>query len=125
MFEVGVVGQFEASHTLRGNFGPATRRHGHTYRVEVAVRGMTLHDDGTLCDIGLLHDALGQLLAGIHYRDLDELDAFRDRNTTAETVARYLYEGIAPRLLGQGLDSLIVRVWESPQAWAAFEGGLA
>lgn len=125
MFEVGVVGRFEAAHSLRGNFGPATRRHGHTYRVEVSVRGRTVHDDGTLCDIGLLQDALGEVLAGLHYRDLDELEAFRDRNSTAEVVARYLYEELAPRLLGQRLESLAVRVWESPGAWAAFEGSLA
>ena len=121
-FEVGVVAQFEAAHALRGDFGPATRRHGHTYRVEVAVRGPALKPDGTLCDIGLLQEALKAVTDRLHYRDLDELPEFAGRNTTAEAVARHFFEAVAPRLAGQDVDTLHVRVWESPQAYAACEG---
>jgi 6-pyruvoyltetrahydropterin/6-carboxytetrahydropterin synthase len=124
MFEVGVVAQFEAAHRLHGEFGPATRRHGHTYRVEVAVRGPALRADGTLCDIGLLQQAVQDVVSGLHFRDLDELAAFEGRNSTAEVVAQYLFEQLAPRLADQGLSALVVRVWESPQAYASFEGTL-
>ena len=109
MFEVAVVGQFEAAHRLRGNFGPATRRHGHTYRVEVTARGPTLHPDGTLLDITRLQDAL---------REVAEL---AELNTTVETLAHYLFERIAERLGEQGLSSLRVRLWESPTASASYE----
>jgi 6-pyruvoyltetrahydropterin/6-carboxytetrahydropterin synthase len=124
MFEVGVVAQFEAAHHLRGAFGPATRRHGHTYRVEVAVRGPALHADGTLCDIGRLQQAVQDVVSSLHFRDLDELAAFEDRNSTAEVVAQHLFEQIAPHFTDQGLSALITRVWESPQAYASFEGAL-
>lgn len=122
MFEVGVVGQFEAAHRLRGDFGPATRRHGHTYRVEAAVQGDVLRQDGTLCDIGALQGAMQEALDVLHYRDLDELDAFAGRNTTAEAVALHIFQQIAPRLPKAGLLRLSVRVWESPGAWAAYVG---
>src|SRR5919199_4528997 len=121
MFEVGVVAHFEAAHRLHGNFGPATRTHGHTYRVEAAARGPTLRDDGTLFDITLLQQALRDVLDALHYRDLDEIPGFQGRNTTAEVVAQHLFDQIAPRLTGQGLASLAIRVWESPQAYASFE----
>jgi 6-pyruvoyltetrahydropterin/6-carboxytetrahydropterin synthase len=124
MFEVGVVAQFEAAHRLRGEFGPATRRHGHTYRVEIAVRGPALRADGTLCDIGRLQQAVQDVVSSLHYRDLDELAAFEGRNSTAEVVAQHLYEQIAPRFTDQGLSTLVARVWESPQAYASFEGAL-
>ena len=39
MYEVYVAARFEAAHRLVGDFGPATRMHGHTYRMEVIVRG--------------------------------------------------------------------------------------
>ncbi len=122
MFEVGVVAQFEAAHRLVGDFGPATRLHGHTYRVEVAVRGERLQEDGTLCDITTVQDAVKQVLDSLHYRDLSELDLFARRNTSAEVVAQVLFEQIAPALQGEQLVSLSVRVWESPQAYAAYEG---
>lgn len=124
MFEVGVTGQFEAAHQLRGDFGPATRLHGHTYRVEVAVRGESLKADGTLCDIAALQQAVDAALAGVHYRNLDELEVFAGRNTTAEVVAQALFEQIAPSMRGAGLHSLTVRVWESPAAYARLERDL-
>lgn len=120
MFEVGVVTQFEAAHSLRGDFGPATRRHGHTYRLEIAVRGPALRADGTLCDIGMLQSVVEDAVAPLHYQDLDELEVFAGRNTTAEAVALALCEIVASRLNSAGLSSLSVRVWESPQAYASY-----
>lgn len=122
MFEVGVIGQFEAAHHLTGDFGPATRTHGHTYRVEVSVRGGELRVDGTLLDIVPMQQGLERVLGELHYRDLAELEAFAGRNTTAETVARHIYEQIAPLVAGQGVARLHVRVWESPIAFAGYEG---
>jgi len=124
VYEIGVTDQFEAAHRLVGDFGPATRLHGHTYRVEVAVRGAALQADGTLVDIVRVQDALAAATGALHYRTLEDLPALAGLNTTAETVARYLFDQVAPSLLDQGLMSLAVRVWESPAAWAAYEGPL-
>ena len=52
MYEIYVAARFEAAHRLVGDFGPAARTHGHTYRMEVILRGQHLADDGTLYDIG-------------------------------------------------------------------------
>ena len=38
MYEVYVAARFEAAHRLVGAFGPATRTHGHTYRIESSWR---------------------------------------------------------------------------------------
>ncbi len=124
MYEVYVATQFEAAHRLVGDFGPATRTHGHTYRMEVILRGENLRDDATLYDIGLLRTAVEDLAASLHYRDLDEIPGLSDTNTTAEAVAHYCWERLAPPLHGQGLDSLAVRIWESPQVYAAREVSL-
>jgi 6-pyruvoyltetrahydropterin/6-carboxytetrahydropterin synthase len=119
VYEVGVVAQFEAAHRLVGDFGPATRMHGHTYRLEVVVRGERLRDDGTLFDIARLQDRVGGLVATMHFQDLADVPGLRGVNTTAEAVADYCWATLAGDLGGQGLTGLLVRVWESPQAWAA------
>ena len=121
MYEIFVSAQFEAAHRLEGDFGPATRTHGHTYRIEVIIRGQNLKDDGTLYDIGRLSPAVEELAASLHYRDLNEVPDLANTNTTAEAVAHYCWDKLAPPLNGQGLDSLTVRVWENPQAYAARE----
>ena len=125
MYEVYVAAQFEAAHRLVGDFGPAARTHGHTYRMEVIVRGESLSDEGTLYDIGELRSAVEGLADSLHYRDLNEVPGLATVNTTAEAVADYCWERLAPPLRGHGLASLAVRIWESPQVSAAREDNLA
>ena len=125
MYEVYVAARFEAAHRLVGPFGPAARTHGHTYRMEVILRGQHLADDGTLYDIGELGQAVEGLAGSMHYRDLNEVPGLADVNTTAEAVASYCWEKLAQSLRGRGLDSLTVRIWESPEAYAAREDALA
>jgi 6-pyruvoyltetrahydropterin/6-carboxytetrahydropterin synthase len=124
MYEVYVAARFEAAHRLVGDFGPATRTHGHTYRLETIVRGGNLREDGTLCDIGELRPAVEAVAASLHYRDLNEVPGLESVNTTAEVVAGYCWERLAPALRGAGLDTLTVRVWENPDVYAACEGPL-
>jgi 6-pyruvoyltetrahydropterin/6-carboxytetrahydropterin synthase len=125
MYEIYVATQFEAAHRLVGDFGPATRTHGHTYRMEVIVRGERLSDAGTLYDIGELRPGVEDLAASLHYRDLSDVPELVSVNTTAEAVADYCWEKLAPPLRGKDLDSLTVRIWESPQVYAAREDALA
>ena len=125
MYEIGVVAQFEAAHRLVGEFGAATRLHGHTYRVDVVVRGERLGDDGTLYDIGRLRSAVDDVVARLHYRDLGDVAGLAGVNTTAEAVARYCWDTLAPDLRGHRLASLLVRVWESPLVYAARDEALA
>jgi 6-pyruvoyltetrahydropterin/6-carboxytetrahydropterin synthase len=124
MYEVGVVAQFEAAHRLVGDFGPATRMHGHTYRVEVVVRGERLRDDGVLFDIGRLRESIDALMATMHLRDLADVPGLAGINTTAEAVADYCWAALETDLRGHGLATLLVRVWESPLAWAARDDAL-
>jgi 6-pyruvoyltetrahydropterin/6-carboxytetrahydropterin synthase len=124
MYEIYVSTQFEAAHRLVGDFGPATRTHGHTYRMEVILRGERLSEEGTLYDIGELRPAVEDLATSLHYRDLNDVPGLAGINTTAEAVADYCWEKLAPPLRGQNLYSLTVRIWESPQVYAAREDSL-
>jgi len=121
MFEVGVVAHFEAAHRLHGDFGPATRTHGHTYKVEAAARGKSLRGDGTLLDITVLQNALQAVIDDLHFRDLDEISGLQGQNTTAEIVARFIAGRIAPYIQEAELETPSVRVWDSPHAYAEYQ----
>jgi 6-pyruvoyltetrahydropterin/6-carboxytetrahydropterin synthase len=123
-FEVGIVASFIAHHHLVGDFGPASKPHEHAYRVEVSVSGGGLRADGTLFDITRLQNALSAVLGEIEGRDLNEIDGLAEPNPSAEVVARYLFERIAPALGDASLDHLRSQVWESPDAYASFTGTL-
>jgi len=121
-FEVGVEATFSASHHLVGDFGAASRPHAHDYRVQISVRGDGLRDDGTLFDISRLQQGLAEVIADIDGTNLNDLAT---SNPTAEVMARFLFDRVAPTVAGQGLARLEARLWESPEAFASYSADLA
>jgi 6-pyruvoyltetrahydropterin/6-carboxytetrahydropterin synthase len=119
MYEIGVVDEFDAVLSLKGDFGPATRLHGHAYKVQVVIQGERLDETGVLYDIARLRDALREILSGLHYQNLNEMEAFRDCNPTVEIVSRYIYDRMA-LALGDDAGGLKVTVWESPSAYSSY-----
>ena len=120
MYEVGIVEEFDAILSLKGDFGLATRLHGHTYRVKVAIQGDRLDEAGMLYDIGQLREGLKGILSHLHYQNLNEVDAFRDINPTVENVCKYISERLAPIVKRDRVRGLEVTVWESPTAFASY-----
>ena len=118
------------AHSFRGDvFGPAQRLHGATYVVDVEFRRPQLDADGVVVDIGRAGAVLHTILAAVNYRNLDEEAAFKDRNTTTEFLAAFVFEQVVKALergdLGagaHGVESIRVTLHESHIASASFEG---
>ncbi len=125
VFEVGVTVGFSAAHRLRGEFGPASRLHGHSYRVTVTVSGERLDESGALYDAGELRRLVGQLCNQLDYRDLDALEPPLAGNTTAERLAEFFVERLAPQLAGSGLHEVAATVRESEDVHASLRRALA
>jgi 6-pyruvoyltetrahydropterin/6-carboxytetrahydropterin synthase len=133
MYSLAVSDHVMIAHSFVGEvFGPAQQLHGATYAVEMEVRRAQLDGDGLVCDIGRALETLKAVLSEINYRNLDDMAAFRGRNTTTEFLAgeifRRLKEHIVQGALGPGtagaLTQMRVVLRESPVAWAACEGPL-
>jgi 6-pyruvoyl-tetrahydropterin synthase len=129
MFSICVRDHFMIAHSLRGEvFGPAQRVHGATYVVDAEFARDSLDEHGIVVDIGRARDALRQVLAAFDYRNLDEIDDFRGRNTTTEVLAEAVFTRLSSMLrageLGdaaRAVCALKVTLRESHLAWAAFE----
>lgn len=119
-FEIGITDEFESAHSLSGDFGPATRLHGHTYRVEVRVEASEIDSTGTFYDIGRLRAELSAALEPLHYQNLNHVEGLAGTNTTAEAVARYIFKKLAPALHAAGVEGLKVTVWESSSSFASY-----
>jgi 6-pyruvoyltetrahydropterin/6-carboxytetrahydropterin synthase len=132
MFSLSVRDHIMIAHSFRGEvFGPAQRLHGATFVVDCEVRRPALDADGLVVDIGLLSKVLGEELAKLNYRNLDEEPAFSGQNTTTEFLAQAIFARMAERIaagdLGPaaaGLTAMRVQLAESHIAWAAYEGPL-
>lgn len=129
MFAVEVRDHIMVAHSFRGSvFGPAQALHGATFVVDAAVYAKTLDENGIVIDIGRAHEVLKSLLQPINYKNLDEVEIFKGKNTTTEFLTQYLFEGLAEAARngelgrnGRDLHSIRVLISESHVARAWFE----
>lgn len=133
MYSLTVRDHFMIAHSFNGEiFGPAQGVHGATYVVDLEMRRVELDDDGLVVDIGLASQKLGEVLAELNYKNLDEVPEFKGKNTTTEFLAKVIFDRMAAGVRGgelgpaaAGLGSLKVSLHESHVAWASYEGELA
>ncbi len=133
MYGVEVRDHIMVAHSFRGEtFGLAQRLHGATFVVDVAFFRETLTADNIVVDIGRAHEALKATLAPLNYRNLDEVEAFRGKQTTTEFLSREIFDAMAAAArsgaLGpgsEGIGSIRVTLHELHVARAWFEGPVA
>lgn len=132
MYSITVRDHVMVAHSFRGEvFGPAQALHGATFVVDATFRRSELDADGIVVDIGLATTQLGDVLADLNYRNLDEHPEFGGVNTTTEFLARVVADRLVARVhdgaLGagaRGLSGVVVTLHESHVASASYERGL-
>jgi 6-pyruvoyl-tetrahydropterin synthase len=132
MYAVEVRDHIMVAHSFKGElFGPAQRLHGATFVVDVAFFREKLGPNDVVVDIGRAHEALKAALAPLNYRNLDELPAFKNTQSTTEALCKHIFNRMAEaaRTGGLGPDSdglaaIRVTLHESHVARAWFEGPL-
>ncbi len=116
MYEVRITGKFNSAHNLRNYKGKCENLHGHTWKVEVFIKGDKLSSEGFLCDFIDVKSALKNCLDKYDHQYLNELPPFDKINPTAENLAHTLFTDLKEKF--PGLYEVVV--WESEDARAAF-----
>jgi len=111
--------RFESAHSLPGHQGKCANLHGHSYTLEVTLRG-AIKDAPGESDHGMVMDFsdLGAIVKHsiIDRLDHQELGAVTGIHTTAENLAHWVWD----ELLAYGLsDRLLyrVRLWETESGY--------
>jgi 6-pyruvoyltetrahydropterin/6-carboxytetrahydropterin synthase len=122
MFQVSVEETFSSGHALRGYRGKCENPHGHNYRVQVTLAGPKLDNIGLLVDFSELKRVLRGIIAGLDHQFLNDLDAFKTVNPSAENLAKYFYDETHRQLttLPDGAGITEVMVWETDTSSALF-----
>lgn len=111
MYTLRIQRQFSAAHSIPGH-PKCQALHGHTWKVEIALRGDTLNGLGFLVDFGEVKVWLDEVLP-----DHQHLNDTFDFSPTAENLSRWLYYQAVERF------SNIVKevvVWESEGASSSY-----
>ena len=132
MFAVEVRDSIMVAHALPDPFfGPAANKHGATYVVDVAFLGPALSRHNVVVDIGRAQAVLKNVLAPLHYQDLDTLPQFAGVLTTTEFLCRHIHDAVCAAIrrgdLGDGaeaLQAIRVTLAETPLAKAWYEAAV-
>ena len=120
MYELIIKTGFSAAHNLRGYEGECERLHGHNWKVEVVVRAERLNEIDIALDFKKLKKETSTIIDRLDHRYLNEVPPFDKLNTTAENIARYIYQELSRRLDVPDVEVKEVRVWESETACAIY-----
>jgi len=110
---------FESAHHLPGHRGNCAHLHGHSYRLEVTIRGpikdmLGESDHGMVMDFGDLSRIVKNLvIERLDHRDLNEVTGL---HTTAENLAHWIWSELTNHGLPQALLYRI-RLWETESGY--------
>ncbi len=125
---------FNAAHRLhnsdrsddwnRATFGPCNNPnyHGHNYELEVLVEGTIDPETGYVIDVGVVKRIVDEVVVSVlDHRNLNlDVPWFRDRLPSAENIAVFCWEQVAPRLPRGRLH--LIRLWETPRNYVEYQG---
>lgn len=126
MYEVGASELVTAWHVMPGMEGPEGELHSHDYRIDVIVSREELDDDGMVCDLDVLRAALGEATAQVRDRNLEVIQPEGAEAVTVEMFAHWIHDQLAAAVAeGDAGGVLLVRVWETPDAFGGYAADLA
>jgi 6-pyruvoyl-tetrahydropterin synthase len=105
---------FEARHALTSYRGKAESSHVHPWKAEVRVGAADLNEEGYALDFHQVQELLATAVIPLDRSDLNEHPNIGTPSPTAERVAEFLSEKLAPSCEEIGGRLLSVSVWEGP-----------
>lgn len=118
MFEICVEHTFAAGHALRNYYGKCENVHGHNYRVQVAIEGPDVDENGLLYDFADLKKRLRASTEYLDHQFINDLKPFDEVNPSAENIAKFIFDDIQKSLNTAFLS--YVKVWETPTSFAIY-----
>ena len=98
MYTLSVDMNFTSQHQLSFADGTQEPLHEHNWNVCAAVSAKELDDNELIIVFEELKSMLSSILQDLRGQRLESLGAFEHRNVSAETLARTLYNELAPKL---------------------------
>lgn len=118
MFEICVEHTFAAGHALRNYHGKCENVHGHNYRVQVAIAGPELDENGLLHDFADLKKRLRTTSEYLDHQFINDLKPFDLINPSAENIAKFICEEVQKDLTSAQVS--YVKVWETDTSSALY-----
>jgi len=116
--EIFKVYKFDAAHRLphAGEGHPCSEVHGHSFRIEIHIKGPVDPDKGWIIDFAEIDKAFEPLLNGLDHKYLNDIEGLE--NPTSENIAGLIWERLYPTL--PQLNKIVVQ--ENPDSGCVYRG---
>jgi 6-pyruvoyltetrahydropterin/6-carboxytetrahydropterin synthase len=98
MYWIFVEAGFEASHQLAFADGSREPLHTHPWKLTAAVYAPSLNSEGLVMDFLALERCIQAVIEPLSGNQIENIPYFTNRNASAEAVARYLFDQLAPQI---------------------------
>ncbi len=119
MFELSVLGYFEAAHRLIEYDGKCENLHGHNYKIKLTIKVDKLNKIDLGIDFGRLKDDLKKVTNLFDHKFLNELSDFDGRNPSAEIISKVIYEKVKEASHDDYFVSSVT-VWETDNSSSTY-----
>ena len=99
MYSITVRNNILIAHSLPGEvFGPAQNMHGATYIVDAEFYAKEINKYNIIMDLGVVTEILSDVLKFYSYKNLDEVEEFKNIITSTEFLAKDIFDRICDKL---------------------------
>lgn len=110
---------FEAAHQLSGHCGACNFLHGHSYQMDVTVRGPIIakgSSEGMIIDFSDLKKVVKEFVIDkVDHKYLNDVFSFRP---TAEGMVEDIFRVLTAEFARFGIEVTSVKLWETADAYA-------
>lgn len=121
MYILKTIVSFSAAHSLRGYIGDCARIHGHNWKIEAEVHTPELNDIGIGIDFKDVKNSMRQIIEPLDHQYLNELAPFDKLNPTAENIAKWFFDKLAPQINHGKIELAAITLWETDKSSIRYE----
>ena len=128
MYSITVRNIILIAHSLQGDFfGPSQNIHGATYIVDAEFYAKEINKYNIIMDLGVVTEILSDVLKFYSYKNLDEVEEFKNIITSTEFLAKDIFDRICDKLQKDYIEDfnklhkIKIILTESNVAWASYE----
>lgn len=107
--------RFEAAQTVP-HIARCKKMHGHSFKIEISVKGKKDEATGLFCDHALISRAMNPLIDLVDHSYLNEIEGLE--NPTIENMCEWFWNRLSPDL--PGLYEIVIH--ETPKARCTYRG---
>ena len=119
MYLITKIFKFDSAHKLLNYNGACENIHGHTYILEVSLKGEK-NDNGLVIDFVEVKKIVELLvISKLDHTNLNDII----NQPTAENILEWIWDKISPEFSKKSVELFELKLFEGPNSFAAYRGG--